>query len=104
MIEQPRRFGFPRDAAAMRAPQWPIAYGKGIMRVEFPPPMSWFISAPPIIGHTGSTGSWLFYCPRPDVSVCGTVSQAAGGPVPFCFVPKLLREVQRMINRRGDGS
>lgn len=96
MSGQWRRFGFPRDVAAMRAPQWPIAYGMGVMHFEFPPPMSLLMGMPPVVGHTGSTGSWLFYCAELDVYVCGTVSQATGGPVPFRFVPKLLRELRRM--------
>lgn len=95
MTAQPRRFGFPRDVAAMRAPQWPVAYAKGIMHFQFPPPMSLLVAMPPVIGHTGSTGTWLFYCPYLDLYLCGAISQAMGGPVPFRFVPKLLRELAR---------
>lgn len=31
-----RRFGFPLDRAALRAPSWPIEYGIGMMRFRMP--------------------------------------------------------------------
>jgi hypothetical protein len=50
-----------------------------------------FGRVPPLIGHTGSTGSWLFHCPQRDLLFAGTVDQATAGALPFRFVPKLLR-------------
>jgi hypothetical protein len=35
--------------------------------------------APAVIGHTGSTGSWLFQCPQLDLLLSGTVDQATAG-------------------------
>jgi D-alanyl-D-alanine carboxypeptidase len=88
-----RRFGFPRDAAALRAPSWPIEYGLGLMRFRIPRLFTPFRPLPAVIGHTGSTGSWLFYCEDLDLYLAGNVSQATAGPVPFRFVPKVLRAV-----------
>ncbi len=93
MQEGWRRFGFPFDAAALRQPNWPIEYAMGTMRFQLP----WFLDprrrTPPVVGHTGSTGTWAFHCPEPDLYLAGTVDQATAGPLPFRFVPRLLREL-----------
>lgn len=88
-----RRFGFPRDAAALRAPTWPIEYSLGMMRFEVPwwsPP---FRTAPAVIGHTGSTGTWLCHCPARDLLLAGSVDQVTAGPLPFRTLPGLLRRL-----------
>ena len=58
------------------------------MRVRCPKPSR---PVPAVIGHTGVTGSWLFYCPELDVYLTGTVDQFTAAGVPFRFVPKMLR-------------
>jgi CubicO group peptidase (beta-lactamase class C family) len=85
------RFGLPLDRAAVRSPQWPIEYGLGVMRFHVPRMIALFGRVPPLVGHTGSTGSWLFHCPERDVFFAGTVNQTTAGALPFRFVPKLLR-------------
>jgi D-alanyl-D-alanine carboxypeptidase len=96
------RFGFPLDRAALRLPSWPIEYGLGIMRFHDPilrllgrlPRVVRPIYPPPaVIGHTGSTGSWLFHCPHLDLLLAGTVDQAMAGALPYRLVPKILRIV-----------
>jgi hypothetical protein len=49
-----------------------------------------------LVGHSGSTGSWLFHCPELGVLLAGTVDQATAGPVPFRLQPKILRAVARL--------
>jgi D-alanyl-D-alanine carboxypeptidase len=87
------RFGLPRDRAALRSPSWPIEYGLGTMRFRFPFPRVRTPGGtqPTLIGHTGSTGSWLFHCPELDLVLSGTVDQVTAGAVPYRFVPKVLR-------------
>lgn len=88
-----RPFGFPLDPTALRQPNWPIEYARGMMRLQLP----WILDprrrVPPIVGHTGSTGTWAFHCAEFDLYLAGTVDQATAGPVPFRFVPQLLREL-----------
>jgi CubicO group peptidase (beta-lactamase class C family) len=84
------RFGLPLDRAALRSPPWPIEYGLGLMRFKPPRVLSPFFAVPELIGHTGSTGSWLFYSRERDVYLAGTVDQVTAGSVPFRFVPRLL--------------
>jgi CubicO group peptidase (beta-lactamase class C family) len=89
------RFGIPKDRAAIRSPQWPIEYGLGQLRFRFrlPRVRTPGGEVPTLVGHSGSTGSWLFHCPQLDVLLSGTVDQATAGMVPFRFLPKLLRAV-----------
>jgi len=93
MMQHWNRFGFPKDKASMRLPGWPIEYGFGMMRFQLPRWLTPFKAIPELIGHTGSTGSWLFYCPAKDLYFCGTVDQVTAGAVPFRFVPKLLSTI-----------
>jgi D-alanyl-D-alanine carboxypeptidase len=85
------RFGFPRDKAALRAPGWPIEYALGIKRFRLPRPFTPLAAMPPIIGHTGSTGTWLFYCAELDLFMAGAVNQATAGAVPYRLLPKVLK-------------
>jgi D-alanyl-D-alanine carboxypeptidase len=89
------RFGFPTDRAALRAPNWPIEYGLGIKRFRLPRVLTPFSPVPPVIGHTGSTGTWLFYCPDLEVFIAGAVNQVTAGPAPYRLLPKVLRTLQR---------
>lgn len=85
------RFGFPLDRAALRAPGWPVEYGLGIMRFRLPRIAAPLGPPPPVLGHTGSTGCWLFHCPELDVLLAGSLDEATAGAVPFRVVPRMLR-------------
>lgn len=82
------RFGF---SISPVGPGWPIEYGLGMMHMSAPRFLTPIRPFPAFFGHTGSTGSWLFYCPQLDILLAGNVSQITAGPVPFQFVPKILR-------------
>jgi D-alanyl-D-alanine carboxypeptidase len=88
------RFGFPRDRAAMRAPGWPIEYGFGIMRFRLPRLLSPLRPMPPVLGHTGSTGCWLFCCPEIDMFLSGSVDEVTAGALPFRVVPAIVAAVK----------
>ena len=79
-------FGF-----SLLAPGWPIQYGLGMMRFKIPRFMTPFSPIPDLIGHTGATGSWLFYCAELELIFAGTLSQVTAAPVPFKVIPKLLK-------------
>lgn len=96
------RFGFPRDAAAIHLPGWPIEYGLGMMRLRMPRLFTPFRPLPAFIGHTGATGSWLFYSPDIDLYLCGAVDQLSAAAMPFRFVPKILRMFGNAINQSSD--
>lgn len=94
MLHRTTRFGFPTDAATMRAPSWPIEAGLGILRFQLPRFLTGFRRMPYLVGHTGSTGSWLFHSPEWDLYLAGTVDQAAGGPLPYRLMPRLLKVLE----------
>jgi CubicO group peptidase (beta-lactamase class C family) len=87
------RFSFALDPVALRSPGWPIEYSLGMMRFRLPRVFTPLRPVPAVIGHTGSSGSWLFHCPELDLLLCGTVDQATAGAVPYRFVPRLLRTI-----------
>ena len=73
--------------------QWyPLTYSRGMMRCEMPRFMSPFIPAPEIIGHSGSTGSFAFYCPNKKVYIVGTYNQIK--KVPFQLIYQLLDSIK----------
>jgi CubicO group peptidase (beta-lactamase class C family) len=89
MTQHWHTFGFSLNPVRT-SPGWPIQYGLGMMRFHIPRLFSLLRPTPPVIGHTGATGSWLFYCPDLNVYLAGTVDQVAAAAAPFRFVPKLL--------------
>jgi D-alanyl-D-alanine carboxypeptidase len=89
-----RGFDFPRDRAALRSPSWPVEYGIGIMRFQLPRIFTSMRLLPAVIGHTGSTGCWLLYCPEWDTLVSGSVDEVTAGALPYRTVPKILSIVR----------
>jgi len=85
------RFGLPLDLAALRLPSWPIEYGLGMMRFRMPRAFTPLAAMPAVVGHTGSTGTWLFHCPERDLFLAGTVDQSTEAALPFRFLPRVLR-------------
>ena len=83
-------FGFSLNPVRL-SPGWPIEYGMGMMRFKIPRLFSPLRSVPAVMGHSGATGSWLFYCEELDVLLAGTVNQLSAGAVPFRFIPKVLK-------------
>ena len=93
LMQQWNRFGFPLDTAAIRQPKWPMEYGLGLMRFEMPRLFAPLRPTPAVVGHTGASGSWLFYCPKLDLYLCGTVDQLTETALPYSLVPRLLQSI-----------
>ncbi len=73
----------------------PIKYGSGMMRMAIPRLFSPFIAAPEIIGHSGVTGSFAFYCPSKQTFITGTINQAKGLGRPFRLIYRILSKIRR---------
>jgi D-alanyl-D-alanine carboxypeptidase len=71
---------------------FPIDYGLGVMRYAPPRWMSPLFAIPPVVGHTGSTATWLFHCPDLGIVTAGTFDVAQPA-LPFRFLPHVLRAV-----------
>ena len=76
---------------------FPVEYGLGVMRYAPPRWMSPAFAVPPLIGHSGSTATWLFHCPRLDIVLAGSFD-VARPPLPFRFLPRVLRAVSQAMN------
>ena len=98
LIQTWNKFGFPRDFAGLRQPNWPIEYGLGMMRFKMPRLFTPFKPVPALLGHTGVSGSWLFYCPDFDLYLSGTVNQITEAPLPFRFLPKVLQKIDAILD------
>jgi D-alanyl-D-alanine carboxypeptidase len=49
---------------------------------------------PTVVGHTGSSGSWLFPSPKLDLLLADTIDEASSGALPYGFVPRLLKVLE----------
>lgn len=66
--------------------QWfPLEYGLGLMRCKMSRIMSPIIPTPEIIGHSGSAGTFAFYCPEKDLFITGTFNQMTKQPFPLIY-------------------
>ena len=69
----------------------PLKYGSGMMQLKIPRILSPFVPAPEIIGHSGSSGSFAFYCPSKDVFITGTINQLQHRP--FAVIYRTINKV-----------
>jgi CubicO group peptidase (beta-lactamase class C family) len=95
MYRRFRRFGLPRSPAAIASPAWPIEYGLGMMRFAPSRAMALGRRLPPLLGHTGSTASWLWHSPPLGLLLAGTLDQAAKPAFPFRAIPAALGGLDR---------
>lgn len=93
MLARWNRFGLPRDRSAIMAPGWPVEYGLGIKRFQLPRLLNGGRRSPTLIGHTGASGSWLFWCPEHDLYLAGTVDQTSAAPVPYRLLPRIVPQL-----------
>lgn len=63
---------------------FPLKYGAGMMSMEVPRLLS-VIPTPQIIGHSGSTGSFAFYCPAREAFIVGTTNTVLRNPYQLIY-------------------
>jgi D-alanyl-D-alanine carboxypeptidase len=61
------------------------------MRIKLPRIFSPFKEFPELIGHSGLSGAFAFYCPSRDVFLAGTVNQLSAESTSFKLMLKFLR-------------
>ena len=74
---------------------FPLKYGFGTMNIELPTSMTMGKKIPPLIGHLGSTGSFLLYTKDLDMYFAGTINQASSQSKPVKFLAKLLIMIKK---------
>jgi len=70
---------------------FPLQYGIGVARFKLPRIFSPFKPIPELIGHSGLSGAFAYYCPEKDLYLTGTVNQIAKPGLSFRLMIKLLK-------------
>jgi CubicO group peptidase (beta-lactamase class C family) len=72
-------FFFPKqklqEMAIWKKVMFPLEYGIGIMRFKLPKSMTGGKEYPELIGHSGLSGAFSYYCPEKELYMTGTVNQ-----------------------------
>lgn len=67
----------------------PLTYGTGIMRFAVPRYMT-LRPTPEMIGHSGASGTLLYYVPEKDLYLVGAINQLAKRSLPYRAASELL--------------
>ena len=70
--------------------KFPIQYGLGTMYFALPSPLAALAGMPPMWGHSGTTGSFLYYVEDMDVFIAGSVDQTESRFRPFGLMRKII--------------
>jgi D-alanyl-D-alanine carboxypeptidase len=71
---------------------FPLESGIGIHRFKLPWFFSPFKAFPELIGHSGLSGAFAFYCPVKDLYLAGTVNQISQPQISYRLMLKLMSE------------
>jgi CubicO group peptidase (beta-lactamase class C family) len=90
---------FEKYGVTVPVQQWnpiffPFEYGYGLMRFKLPRLLMPFGYSPELVGHSGSSGSFLYYDRGLDLYMAGTVNQMAQRNVPFQLMLKTAQMFQ----------
>jgi len=70
-------------------------YGYGTMRFRLPWPLGAVLGLPPLWGHSGSTGAFLYYDEAADLYLAGTVDQTRARRAPFALMARAIAIARR---------
>jgi D-alanyl-D-alanine carboxypeptidase len=73
----------------------PFQYGYGTMYFEIPSFINWVTKVPPVWGHTGSTGAFLYYAEDLDLYMAGTIDQTEDKVAPIMLMIKVMQAIAR---------
>jgi CubicO group peptidase (beta-lactamase class C family) len=74
--------------------RFPLQYGYGTMYFVLPWPIATLTGLPPLWGHSGSTGSFLYYSEDLDLYVAGTIDQTEARAKPFVLMSRVFSAVK----------
>ena len=72
---------------------FPLEYGLGVMRYRLPRAFSPLRPMPPLIGHSGASGSVLFHDPARQLTIAGSINQLRRRSQVF----KVLSQLERAL-------
>jgi D-alanyl-D-alanine carboxypeptidase len=76
--------------------RFPLQYGYGTMYFKLPPLATMVTNMRPLWGHSGSTGSFLYYSSDLNLYMAGTIDQVESPSKPF----RLMAGVMRVVKSR----
>ena len=76
--------------------EFPFKYGYGTLYFELPPSQN----IPPLMGHSGSTGSFLYYSEEWNMYIAGTINQVEAQSVPFKLMISVMQVIQSEIEKQ----
>ena len=74
--------------------QFPLEYGYGTMRFKLPRLTARLLKMPPLWGHSGSTGSFLYYSEDLNLYMAGSINQVDSKVKPFRLMMGVMRAFQ----------
>jgi CubicO group peptidase (beta-lactamase class C family) len=74
--------------------QFPLQYGYGTMYFKLPRFISKMMKASPLWGHSGSTGSFLYYSEDLNLYVAGSINQVESKTKPFRLMQRVMKAIQ----------
>ena len=76
--------------------EFPFQYGYGTMYFELPPSQN----IPPLWGHSGSTGSFLYYSEEWNMYIAGTINQVEAKSTPFKLMISVMQVIQSEMEKQ----
>jgi D-alanyl-D-alanine carboxypeptidase len=74
--------------------QFPLQYGYGTMYFKLPWLINVVMKVPPLWGHSGSTGSFLYYSEDLNLYIAGSIDQVGSKSKPFILMLKVMKAIQ----------
>ena len=74
--------------------RFPLQYGYGTMHFKLPRFTNVVMKVPPLWGHSGSTGSFLYYCEDMNLYMAGSINQTESKSKPFSLMLKVMKAIQ----------
>jgi D-alanyl-D-alanine carboxypeptidase len=77
--------------------QFPLQYGYGTMYFKLPRFITMVMKVPPLWGHSGSTGSFLYYSEDLNLYMAGSINQVESKSKPFRLMLKVMKAIQAKL-------
>jgi D-alanyl-D-alanine carboxypeptidase len=74
--------------------QFPLQYGYGTMCFKLPRFIAMVMKVSPLWGHSGSTGSFLYYSEDMNLYMAGTINQTESKSKPFRLMGRVMKAIQ----------
>lgn len=73
---------------------FPLEYGYGLMKFKLPRFLSPFKPSPELMGHSGASASFLFYCPDEDIYMAGALNQIKEQGRPYRLMINVINTIK----------